>query len=241
LEPSAPTRSISPAVRPSVQPRVVTTAKSPAGSAIVGAEICLSESERITFPACDRSAADGTARFEVSNAKAYSVSVVAPGYVLKTHHTTLEDFDHSGEARALLILQPGGVALTGTVADATGGPVPGAIVLIGSPFSEELSVGATVDAAGRFVVSVPTGSVHLVVHADGYSRISLDVSAPAENVKVVLGPEAAIHGWIEEDKTQQRVGGVDVTVTRVGGLGHRSVWRERKTKAFPAMTMGDHT
>jgi outer membrane receptor protein involved in Fe transport len=88
---------------------------------------------------------------------------------------------------SLLILFPSvataqrGPQLTGSVVDASGAPVAGATVAVGSSTTKTAS-------DGSFSLAVPAGQVSVQASADGFATTTTSVSASAESARVVLQP-----------------------------------------------------
>jgi hypothetical protein len=98
--------------------------------------------------------------------------------------------------------EPANLSITGTVADqVSGAPVAGARVVLSA-----MGLGRTLvysDAAGHFRFDgLPAGAHNLVAHRTGYLQTSqLVVLNPGENsagVRVLLSPQAAIAGTVED-------------------------------------------
>ena len=77
--------------------------------------------------------------------------------------------------------------ISGTVVDASGGAIAGAVITLRLPGSAERT--AVSDAAGRFAFTgVPRSSGRLTVTFTGFTPATLTVDAPLDTVRVVLQP-----------------------------------------------------
>lgn len=108
-------------------------------------------------------------------------------------------------------LDEGGAVLSGSVTDATGGPVAGATVQASAEFgvAEAMVQVTTSDDSGRFALSVPPGAVRVLAIADGYASADVSRHAPASDVRLVMTPPASISGTVTTLEGQP-VSGVEV-------------------------------
>lgn len=113
--------------------------------------------------------------------------------------------------------RPGEAPVTGTVVDALGGPVPGALLSATNTQDEVLAV-ATSDEAGRFRLELASGAVRVTARADGYSRQARQVEAPFTGLRLVLAAAASINGRVIAKGTLAPVADVLVTTVDAGGL-----------------------
>jgi protocatechuate 3,4-dioxygenase beta subunit len=156
-------------------------------------------------PRCATSDARGRYTIENLLAAKHSVSAMAKAYRPATYpdgdETTLSLLP--GERRTVdLVLRRGGVELTGTVFDLTGGPIANALVA---------SMVQT-DAAGRFTLWFEPGQAYISVQADGYAVAGAMGTAPG-NLDVKLVPESSISGTVVDAKTGDPVSGIEVGLT----------------------------
>jgi hypothetical protein len=158
----------------------------------------------------------------------YQVSVTADGYRpriankgepvrLRDKDVVLPDTD----------LDEGGALISGTVVDATGGPVVGATVQA-SFASDELPLGRYMGevtksgAAGAFTLSVSEGHVLLVARSDGYAAARAGTHAPAAGIRLVLTPSSRISGMVVSQSDRSPVAGLRV-VARMEGFEQAAV------------------
>lgn len=109
-----------------------------------------------------------------------------------------------------LVLADGGVQITGTVADLTGGPIANARV---SSTDDDGGRGIPMetDADGHFAIWSPPGPATVLASADGYTDGFARVRAPGA-VEVLLTPESAVAGIVIDAATSAPVPGVHVQV-----------------------------
>jgi hypothetical protein len=114
-------------------------------------------------------------------------------------------------------LEPGGVQVSGSVVDASGGPIVDARVNATRAGGRPLALAVT-GATGQFVMTVPPGGLQLVARADGYARVDRQVDAPNDGVELILTPASSIRGTIRVEETDEPAAGVEVTAFNVSGL-----------------------
>jgi protocatechuate 3,4-dioxygenase beta subunit len=224
-EPAAPAASTSPAgATRSAATRALPRASirggvaDPAGTPIAGARVCADPT--IVFgldPACATTGADGSYAIEVL-ATTYEIAAAAPKFHVAAYREPIRL--HAGEARAHvdLVLKPGGVEVTGTVADITGGPIARAVV---RPATETQDINipggwgppVVADEHGAFSLWVAPGEIRLHASASGYAPTDVDATAP-DRVAIVLTPESSIDGTVV-DATGQPVADADVSANAV--------------------------
>ena len=116
-----------------------------------------------------------------------------------------------------VVLEPGGVAVRGSVLDITGGPVGGAVV--GAVGQRSRSAITLTDADGRFelwVEPAPDGLIEVEARADGYARGT--AFGPASNYTRVirLTPESILSGTVVGPDGDAPAAGVVVRVMATG-------------------------
>ena len=132
-------------------------------------------------------------------------------------------------------LEEGGARVTGTVSDATGGPVAGAIVQasFGSddlPPGRFLSQVTKSDETGAYALSVSEGHVLLVARADGYADARVGTRAPSDGIRLVVTPSSRISGTVVAQPGQAGVAGLRVTAR--GDFGIEQVATSDSAGAF---------
>ncbi len=122
----------------------------------------------------------------------------------------------AGEAKSGvdLVMERGGVEVTGVVADISGGPVAHAAVTGSSSRWGTSNAAPPVDTddAGKFTLWVAEGPVSLSAIADGYAEGTARGRAPG-TFEILLTPESILSGTVVDARTQAPVPGATVTVT----------------------------
>jgi hypothetical protein len=110
-----------------------------------------------------------------------------------------------------LVLRDGGVAITGTVSDVTGGPISHALVRATSIWwgDDDAQPAVETDDHGRFEIWVAPGPVGVVAFAEGYAPATENGTAPGA-FEILLSPESSIAGTVIDSKTHRPVAGVAV-------------------------------
>jgi hypothetical protein len=123
-------------------------------------------------------------------------------------------------------LEEGGARVSGTVSDATGGPVAGATVQAifaadELPVGRQLILTTKSGEAGAFALDVPEEHVLLLARADGYAAARLGAYAPARGLRLVVTPASRISGTVVTQADQSPVAGARVVAH--GELGFEQV------------------
>ena len=142
---------------------------------------------------------------------AYTISANAPGYLPKQISLALKaGQDH----RDLLVqLEPGGFILSGTVHDATGGPISSAVVQavpIGG--NAERASGASCDEGGEYQLSLANGQYMVwAFHADYVPHLELiEVSGGPLTLDFRLAPGAVVEGQVKHLGSNDPLAGATV-------------------------------
>jgi hypothetical protein len=148
----------------------------------------------------------------------YTVTATAPKYQPGTHHpggsrrkTRIALAAAETKAAIDIALRGGGVEITGTVSDVTGGPVDGASVRARGNRDDELAPPVESDAAGKFSLWVSPGRVRVAATAEGYAPGDAWGAAPG-SFDILLTPESSLAGTVIDAATGEPVVGVTVTV-----------------------------
>ena len=166
-------------------------------------------------PHCTNADAHGAYAIGELFAAEYDVSALAehhrPGHV---DHFAL----HAGEQRAGvdLVLRAGGVEITGTVSDLSGGPIAHADVAACPTTTYASSATVETDDAGAFRLWVAPGSIGVSAEAEGYAADIAWGTAPG-TFELVLTPESTLAGTVVDARTHEPVAGATVTLSREGG------------------------
>lgn len=212
----------------------------PAGDPIAGANVCAYATtpglpdELSRYPRCTRSADDGRYALENLAPLAYTVQATARGFFPATHEPASPKESQSDppgvqlrpgqSARDIdLILEPGGVLISGIVKDMAGGVLEGALVMAEANFFRPVSgVVAMSDAEGRFELSVPPGQVELVAQRPDYAAGHAELFAPGDPVTILMAPGSMLVGKVVDASTGESVAGARVRANpllRVLGRG----------------------
>jgi hypothetical protein len=205
--------------------RLSGSVQSTTGAPLARANVCILPTPAPVWapPSCVQS--DGAGRFtlDVPAASASVVFASAEGY-LALRRPLLRS-----SAPLVLSLEAGGVQLTGSVLDASGGSIVDALVSATAAGETQLGVART-GSTGQFVMTVPAGRLQLSARADGYASVDRLVNAPQAGVELVLTPPSSIRGRVLVAKTEAPVAGAEVTLFSVNGLaiGARSATTDER-------------
>jgi protocatechuate 3,4-dioxygenase beta subunit len=108
----------------------------------------------------------------------YVIHVNAVGHV--PAHEKAASLCDKGDARIDFTLEPGGIELSGTVGDVTGGPIPGARV---SAWWSAGRANAVADDSGRYTLSLPRGDYYVNAHHENYVRGFARVNVAEPNAR----------------------------------------------------------
>ena len=206
-----------------------------AGAAIAGAVIRVEGGDG---PQTVAARGDGT--FEVGELAAgdYRVAVAAPGFVPHQDDAVVV---RAGEtARLDVTLAAGGTAVVGTISDAMGGPIEGAVVSAArrrGPLDQGQTSAATLtDRDGHYRLSLAPGSYGVAAEHDDYLRAAttIELAAAELTVDLRLVPGGVIEGVVKDVATGAVVAGAEVVAEgeRLGFLGGGG--RHRATPSDPA-------
>ncbi|MFT3696195.1 MAG: carboxypeptidase-like regulatory domain-containing protein [Kofleriaceae bacterium] len=171
--------------------------------------------------------ADGIAHLDVTPG-AWTTSASAPAHLTAV---APEKKVAANETITLaLTLAAGGVALTGQVTDASGGPVQGARV-DAAPIGTRAKRGDAVAAAftgadGKYTLTVPTGEAVVAVNHPDYAAqqryVEIGEAGAVANFQLV--PGAVIEGVVQDQASHATVGGANVVahLEGVAALGEQS-------------------
>jgi hypothetical protein len=207
-----------------------------AGEPLSGASVCLVSSIAGEDAACVVTNPEG--HFVLENALCGAgarLLASAPGHTSKTR--VLERQSDCAAQEVILALERGGVAITGTVVDATGGFISGARVLAREPTSSDDSASIALTAEdGSFRLSVPKGAVELVASAKSYSRSTRNLMAPQRDVVLTLVPASTIVGEVVLESGES-VSGAQVMANNKNGT--RAATRSVETDSTGHFILGE--
>lgn len=198
-----------------------------AGAPIAQAQVCAQgqshelDGELLRAPTCVTTDAHGAfaltglypARYTISaSARSFQPAVHHPGGDRRKHEVVLA----AGERKQGIdvTLAAGGVEVTGTVADLTGGPIANARVSAsGDAWRAERAAAITESAAdGTFSLWVSPGMANLLATADGYADAGDWVRAPGK-VELLLTPESSLAGIVVDAASGAPIEGARVRVS----------------------------
>jgi protocatechuate 3,4-dioxygenase beta subunit len=175
-------------------------------------------------PLTARTGADGGYSFDDVAPGRYAASASAAGFLARAAGDVVLA---AGDHRALDVsLDAGGRALSGTVTDATGGPI-GGVVVEAAPERGVLSgsgpdvAAAITDTKGHYALTVAEGSYKVsATHAEyvGATRRA-EVGPGGATVDFALVPGGVIEGTVEDAATGQGVAGARLLVEREAAEG----------------------
>jgi protocatechuate 3,4-dioxygenase beta subunit len=175
-----------------------------AAHAVVLARVCafslsIEHTDEESGPLCAVVGEDGRFTIEGVPAGRWDVVASANGF-LPARADPFVDVDRETEHAPLEIhVSHGGVAVEGTVEDPLGRPVQGARVRAMATTQSTLvfpDVDVFTDAAGKFSLWLPEGSVDLQASATGYAPFDDVFAAPTKKAKLALRWEAVLTGRV---------------------------------------------
>jgi hypothetical protein len=168
---------------------------------VAGARVCAVPSRTLaatTEATCTNADARGGYAILGLPGGSYLVTAAKEGYVTASAHegrpiALSERITTSGID---ILLQAGGAKVTGFVVDATGGPVPHAIVRGERVTPTHVAVDVEADELGRFALWFPPGPMILAAQAEGYAPARWGGPAPGVDIRLVLTPGATVRGVV---------------------------------------------
>ncbi|MBL8626501.1 MAG: carboxypeptidase regulatory-like domain-containing protein [Myxococcales bacterium] len=195
---------------PRTQPRAAIrgTVRTAGGGPIAGAQVCSRfatdglASDELRTPPCATTDAAGAYALDDLLPVRHALAASAPAHQPRSWQNARGEIDSfrlaPGEVRTGVdfALPPGGVEVSGTVEDVSGGAIVGALVAISAGALENVAATTRTDAQGRFTVWSAPGPARLRAHADGYAPGAGDVSAPTARAQLLLTPESSLSGTV---------------------------------------------
>ena len=201
------------------------------GRGIDGAAVCMSRHGELPSPEQCVATRSGAFELEQVEEDVAQLLVNASGHLGRAVPVLAPAADAPRHQELEIRLQPGGVQISGRVADMSGGPVPDALILARSGAGAAGVLGVALSGAdGRFVASTPEGPLHLTIDADSYAPAEREVSAPVEGLLIGLVPSSSIVGKVVERATGRGLAGLMVQALNRNGL---------RAGPFEALTAGD--
>lgn len=211
--------------RATIAGRVTDRAKRPIAGATVCADGWSRDAPGDVFerPTCVRADARGSYQIDGLLAASYAVSAAARPYRPGAYEVPGKPDVHTfalaaGETRTGvdLVLDEGGVEITGTVADISGGPVAHAQVRASAGrWGGQLGPPVETDDEGRFSLWTRPGGVRVSSAADGYAAASEYGQAPG-TFELLLTPESSLTGVVVDARTGAPIEGARVAVQGAG-------------------------
>lgn len=217
--------------KPKVDPKtkarasVSGTIKNDEGAGIAGARVCALvytneiSQELLPDPFC--TTADDKGQYTIKDlfADELTVSAMAKPYQPGVYYPkgTRHDPQFSvapGEAKTGIdiVLRKGGVEITGTVSDLTGGPIANALVSASAGWRDRVGTPAVeTDAKGTFSLWVRPGEATVQASAEGYASNSETGKAPG-TFDILLTPEGSLAGMVVDATSGKPIAGVPVEV-----------------------------
>lgn len=168
-----------------------------------------------------KTGADGIARADKLAPGEWSVSASAPGH--EPAGLERQTFAPGGSIELAITLPAGGRTLSGTVTDATGGPVSGARIdaaRLGNMMRPGRAVATTATGAdGTYSISVAEGQLMVEVSSPDYAAQSryVEVGPTGAVADFQLVPGGAIEGIVRDATTKEGVASAVVLARRDGG------------------------
>lgn len=204
------------------------------GAAVPGTRVCIEERRRELRPApprCVDADPRGAYRIDGLAPGLYALATTAPQHVealLSDAHQRVRLVAGRNRGGVDMLLRKGGELVRGTVLDATGGVIEGALV---RPDDVATATFARSDADGRFELWLDARAApELLAHADGYASGAAELHWPArQDLELELTPEATIVGTVVDEATGRPVAGVAVISRAPLMVAYRSVADEPAT------------
>ncbi|HSR98653.1 MAG TPA: carboxypeptidase-like regulatory domain-containing protein, partial [Kofleriaceae bacterium] len=192
-----------------------------AGAPIARANVCanaIDQALSASLRALRCAATDERGHYKVAElvAARYVVHVSARQFRPAAYYPTPGVDNHSfpltpGENRTGVDVEMkrGGAEVSGTVSDASGGPLARVQIEVSRNNSSHVAAAADTDEQGRFSVWVDRGPLTLRARADGYAPAEQSVRAPGR-YEIVLTPASSIAGRVLDAATGEPVAGAHV-------------------------------
>jgi hypothetical protein len=184
------------------------------GLPIGGASVCVRPETAACCAAAACTQSDRSGRFTLDTAPggSFLVTASAPSFL------SAEERVASATGMPLtLVLHAGGARVTGSVVDASGGPVGNAL-LTATHAAHSSPALAFSDAAGRFTLTVPPGDVQVTAQADGYSLGEGVASAPQQGLTLTVTGASSLVGRVLFDTDLAPASDAEVVLHNQNGL-----------------------
>ncbi|MGE0872369.1 MAG: carboxypeptidase regulatory-like domain-containing protein [Kofleriaceae bacterium] len=167
--------------------------------------------------------ADGLARAEDLAAGEWTISGSAPGHQPAALAATT--FEAGADDKLEIVLAPGGRILSGTISDATGGPIRGARIdaakLTQAIAASDAVASTSSDADGKYQLTVEEGQLVVAASNPEYAPQSrhVEVGASGATADFALVPGGVIEGVVLDQGSRAPVPGAIVRARRDSGGG----------------------
>lgn len=195
--------------------RVSGEVRTSSGAALAAATVCGVTREAPSPRACRET--DRAGRFTLPDPDAALRALLVSAAGFAAQRAELPEPSADTETRTLIVvLTRGGEQLSGSVLDARGGVVPGALVGARPLAGAALLGSAVANDAGEFTLTLPAGDWELITTADGYASQRTRTRAPARGMQIVLVAAATIGGQVVDGETGAGLADVRVVAGRDG-------------------------
>jgi hypothetical protein len=186
-----------------------------AGRALAGATVCLvnASGEVRISGACIETGPAGEFGFSEPPSDARAVLASLHGY--QAHREALGPATPSLEF--VIELDAAEESLAGSVVDASGGFVTGALVTLRGKADAAIAVTSSA-LDGRFEMAISPGAVEVCAQAEAYSRTCSALGAPSEEHLLILTPESRIVGRVRRRADGSGIAGASVIASNRNGL-----------------------
>lgn len=236
--------------KPKVDPKTLArasvsgTIKNDDGAPVPGARVCAVvytnkiSQQLLPDPFC--TTADDKGQYTIKDlfADELSVSAMAKPYQPGAFHpkgdlqeTNFEIAPGEAKTGVDIVLRKGGVEITGTVSDLTGGPIANAMVTARAGWRDSVGTPAVeTDAKGAFSMWVRPGEAMVEASAEGYASGRENGKAPG-TFDILLTPEGSLAGVVVDAVSGKPIAGVPVEVgdARWGGGDKSDITDEQGT------------
>jgi RNA polymerase sigma factor (sigma-70 family) len=185
-------------------------------------------------------AADGRFRFTPRYGRHYVVTATAADAApTSTFVDPRAPYGRADPSALVLVLGACTHSTTGTVTDAGGGPIAGAVLQrltpnVLGPFGATTTTGAD----GRYRICLPRGTSWLDVGADGYEHVLREIVASGHHhIDIALAPGTVIRGQVVERETGAPIARASVDVWPIARRSGEAGDRHATTGADGAFTV----
>jgi hypothetical protein len=146
----------------------------------------------------------------------------APGYLMQRQALDEREAREWNIEDLVLTLELASSEVSGSVVDASGGAVPGAIITARLSGTSAVAASAVSDTLGMFSFGAPQAPLEISADAEAYSRAIHSVEPPAAALTFVLAPASVILGQVIAADTGEPLSGLMVEAEGQNGLRVRA-------------------